>query len=184
MSSATNGSGSPDSSPYFSRSQAGKPGTTGLASPRRRRVRARAQGPAQARLRPRTEARGPHRFHPEGLPRRPRAQAQPPPQPRARPCGGTKTSKNHQGDRGSLFVFMTTGRSKPPTTAPSARVAPRRRLSKDHQRLPKRMGRQDPSSRPGEGAQFPPSTPDASRSTALLCPTLHDKPQWGASNYQ
>ena len=66
----------------------------------------------------------------------------PPPQPRARPCGGAKTSENHQGDPGKPIRLRDQPGDRSHQQRLRARAAPRRRLSKDHQRLPKRMGRQ------------------------------------------
>ena len=104
-------------------------------------VRARPEGPAQARLRPRAEARRAGRQHPENLSRRSQSQARPPPEPQARPRRGAKTSGNHQGNQGQSLRLHDQSGDRGHQQWLRARVTSRRGLSKNHQRLPKRMGR-------------------------------------------
>ena len=108
---------------------------------RRGHVRARPEGPAQARLRPRAEARRAGRQHPENLSRRSQSQARPPPEPQARPRRGAKTSGNHQGNQGQSLRLHDQSGDRGHQQWLRARVTSRRGLSKNHQRLPKRIGR-------------------------------------------
>ena len=141
---------------------------------------ARPEEPAQARLRPRAEARRAGRQHPENLSRRSQSQARSPPGPQARPRGGAKTSGNHQGNQGQSLRLHDQSGDRGHQQWLRARVTSRRGLSKNHQRLPKRMGAPpstqtcDPSSKPRDDAASAPSTPYASPSKVARSPSQRD----------